>query len=216
MVSIKWATGSAARAAFLVSPHLSGRGDQAISLGNTLTAVKTLQAWYSPQTGLWNSTGWWNSANCLTVLADWALADQSGANSVGIRQIMSNTFTNAQLSGGAFVMTQKTLNSAGMPTSTYIVRLDGEPRHDVSKRQSTGVVSQGFSGFINEFYDDEGWWALAWIRSWDVTKNPGYLDMAEHIFEDMKKGTDGVCGGGIWWSKEKKYKSMFDLLTAFH
>jgi len=196
MVSTKWG-GFAARAAFLISSHLSGREEQATSVGNTLDAVKALQTWYTDKTGLWTTTGWWNSANCLTVLADWAMADPSGASSVGIQKVMSTTFSNAQKST---VTTAKTLSNKGMPTSTYTFEL--ERRHT-----RASLEGRGFSGFINEFYDDEGWWALAWIRSWDVTKNPGYLDMAEKIFTDMKAGTDGTCGGGIWWSKEKKYKN---------
>ncbi|KAK0643437.1 glycoside hydrolase [Cercophora newfieldiana] len=31
--------------------------------------------------------------------------------------------------------------------------------------------------------------------------------MAQSIFEDMKNGTDDICGGGIWWKKDRKYKN---------
>ncbi|KAK4214403.1 glycosyl hydrolase family 76-domain-containing protein [Rhypophila decipiens] len=203
MVSTKWG-GFAARAALLVSSRLSGRADQATSVANTLSAVKTLQVWYSEQTGLWETTGWWNSANCLTVLADWALADRAGASSVNVPKIMATTFSNAQTSGG-LLTTTKNLSDEGMPTSHYNFHRDELLFHNNSKRSA--LEARGFSGFLNEFYDDEGWWALAWIRSWDVTKQPEYLDMAERIFEDMKNGTDGTCGGGIWWSKEKRYKN---------
>ena len=62
-------------------------------------------------------------------------------------------------------------------------------------------------GFLNPFYDDEGWWALAWIRTYDLTQNPDYLNMASSIFDDMTGGWDDVCGGGIWWNKDRKYKN---------
>jgi predicted alpha-1,6-mannanase (GH76 family) len=62
-------------------------------------------------------------------------------------------------------------------------------------------------GFLNNFYDDEGWWALAWIDAYDLTQEQRYLQMAGSIFEDMAKGWDDTCSGGIWWSKDRKYKN---------
>jgi predicted alpha-1,6-mannanase (GH76 family) len=62
-------------------------------------------------------------------------------------------------------------------------------------------------GFLNKFYDDEGWWALAWIDVYDHTHNAQYLTIAESIFADMASGWDGTCDGGIWWSKDRKYKN---------
>jgi predicted alpha-1,6-mannanase (GH76 family) len=68
-------------------------------------------------------------------------------------------------------------------------------------------ASQGFPGFINHYYDDEGWWALAWIDAYDLTKNSQYLSMASSIFSDMATGWDNTCGGGIWWNKDRQYKN---------
>jgi len=62
-------------------------------------------------------------------------------------------------------------------------------------------------GFLNNYYDDEGWWALAWIAAYDWTQNVDYLNMASSIFEDMTGGWDDVCSGGIWWSKARTYKN---------
>lgn len=58
--------------------------------------------------------------------------------------------------------------------------------------------------FHNEFYDDEGWWAMALIRIFDVTGGERYLDAARETFEDMTTGRNAVCGGH-WWSKERTY-----------
>jgi predicted alpha-1,6-mannanase (GH76 family) len=61
--------------------------------------------------------------------------------------------------------------------------------------------------FLNEFYDDEGWWALGWAGVYERTHEERYLEMAETIFADMSGGWDDTCGGGIWWKKPKQYKN---------
>jgi predicted alpha-1,6-mannanase (GH76 family) len=127
-------------------------------LQNATEAVQTLQTWYTPSTGLYQTTGWWNSANAITVLVNYARV----SNSAQYNPVFANTFSAAQKTSPAF---------------------------------------------LNKFYDDEGWWALAWIDAYDLTRNKAYLSMAESIFGDMAAAWDDTCGGGIWWSKDKNYKN---------
>lgn len=124
----------------------------------TRAGVERLQEWYVPATGLYRTTGWWNSANAVTTLVDFCAATGSGV----CAEVVPHTFEKAQ---------------------------------ETSR------------GFLNNFYDDEGWWALAWVASYDLTHEARYLAMARAIFADMSGGWDGTCGGGIWWSKDRKYKN---------
>jgi predicted alpha-1,6-mannanase (GH76 family) len=61
--------------------------------------------------------------------------------------------------------------------------------------------------FLNDYYDDEGWWAIAWIKAYDLTHKSVYLDTAKTIFQDMTGGWDSTCGGGLWWDKARTYKN---------
>lgn len=135
--------------------------------------IKALQQWYVPNTGLYRTTGWWNSANAVTVLTDFMRVSGSRRD-IGT---LANTFAQAQIP---------------VPKS---------------QQADPGKPMTGFPGFLNKYYDDEGWWALAWVDAYDLTREPRYLAMAQSIFDDMTGGWDATCGGGIWWSKDRTYKN---------
>jgi len=122
----------------------------------TEAGMVALQGFYNTTTGLWDTAGWWNSANALETTIDYCRL----TDSLAYRGNLFNTF-------------------------------------EKNKR----------GNFLNEFYDDEGWWALTWIKAYDLTGEQRYLAMAKTIFTDMKGGWDSTCGGGIWWSKQRRYKN---------
>ncbi|KAI1877208.1 uncharacterized protein JN550_001280 [Neoarthrinium moseri] len=191
MVSFTYVGGLLSRASWLMSIKETSIANQETYLDNTIQAISQLQNWYNEDTGLWDTTGWWNSANCLTVLADFAvLGVDSGLN---IAAIIQNTYEQAQKT---VVTAQKTISAAGLPVSSYT---------RVTKRD--GLQKRGFDNFLNDYYDDEGWWALAMIRSHDLgvqgLGDQQYLQAAVEIFEDMKAGNSSC--GGIYWSKVTKY-----------
>lgn len=77
-----------------------------------------------------------------------------------------------------------------------------------------GVVERTFrrarrrhSDFILSFYDDNGWWGLAWVAAYDLTGEDHYLEAARTIFANLVTGWDDTCGGGVWWNTERKYKN---------
>src|SRR6476646_6608684 len=76
---------------------------------NTSEAAESLQQWYNRK-GLWDSTGWWNAANCVEAIENVIVAQNGGP----YLRVLDETFR---------------------------------------KNSRTN--------FLNEYYDDEGWWALA-------------------------------------------------------
>lgn len=189
MVSSKFVGGLASKAVFYISSHPIFKSAASYD-DNAVTGINTLQSWYNQGTGLWDTTGWWNSANCLTVLADYAVENPQSASSLNIPGIISNTYDQAQKTSFQAI---KAFNAAGLPISTY-TRITRKP----------GISARGFDDFLNDYYDDEGWWALALIRSYDVLGDQKYLSSAIEVFEDMKGGASN-CGGGIYWSKIGTY-----------
>ena len=170
----------------LSAPTQTNNTANADYLSHTIDAVKRLQDWYNSETGQWDTTGWWNSANVLTMLADFAVVNM--AYIPAAVSVFENTLGQAPEHKNAIV---KVNNATTVETFTWpnIPRELGSP----------APVSNG--DFLNDFYDDEGWWALAWIRAYDVTNDDKYLNTAMAIFDDMVKGYGATCGG-IWWNKQ--------------
>lgn len=141
-------------AVLLVTPQITfGQVDY---VANAETAAGPLLfKWYNLTSGLWDTTGWWQSANTMTTLGDLAAINPNAKDSTSA--IFSNTFVQAP--------------------NTY-------------------------RNFLNDYYDDEGWWALGWINAYDITQKPEYLQTAADIFEDMTGGWDTPCGG-TWWDKSR-------------
>jgi predicted alpha-1,6-mannanase (GH76 family) len=129
------------------------RQSSTIYAQNARTAIEELQKSYDPSTGLYNGL-WWNSANVITMLADFQEYLPSYISDV---------------------------NARVFPTTLTVA-----------------PQSSGFGAFLNSYYDDELWWALAWIKVYDVTQDAKYLDMASNIFEDAKSSWGSSPCGGLW------------------
>ncbi|HEY6277486.1 MAG TPA: glycoside hydrolase family 76 protein [Streptosporangiaceae bacterium] len=61
-------------------------------------------------------------------------------------------------------------------------------------------------GFLGPYYDDESWWALTWIRAYQLTRNPAYLQQAKSVFAAITRGWTPSCGGGLLWRENRPYK----------
>jgi|GEM_PF-260914 len=84
-----------------------------------------------------------------------------------------------------------------------VIDYSGQTNTTTYRGDISNTYDRNSSGnFLNYYYDDEGWWALAWIKAYDLTNDSRYLNMAKTIFNDLKNGWDtSYCGGGIFWSK---------------
>ncbi|PHH68867.1 hypothetical protein CDD82_221 [Ophiocordyceps australis] len=177
------------------TPHISAAPAQTY-VNASIESINVLNTnFYNVKTGIW-SDAWWNSANCLQVLCEFAALRLKEANDINVGGYIRNTFTQAQLTN---VQTIKSMTN-GVVLSTYCLDYNNGC---MSKREF--LNKRGFDDFVNEFYDDEGWWALALMRAFDVSGDREYLVAAADIFKDMQTGRGTPCGGGIFWNKDRKY-----------
>lgn len=66
---------------------------------------------------------------------------------------------------------------------------------------------QRYNGRRSYYFDDDGWYLNAWLRAYDVTGDPKYLDEAKSLFDVMKGAWNTTCSGGVWWNKDYNYKN---------
>jgi predicted alpha-1,6-mannanase (GH76 family) len=101
-------------------------------------------------------------------------------------------------------------------------KLTGDSSHDGCLAATFTAAQRQHAGFINDYYDDNGWWALAWVAAFDMTLDSRYLDAARTIFTHNTGGWDDTCGGGLWWNTSRNYKNaitnelFLTLATLLH
>jgi len=88
----------------------------------------------------------------------------------------------------------------------------------IANTYEKNIDAQG-GRFTNDYIDDTGWWALAWIRAYDLTGDPRYLETARFDADYMDDTWSDVCGGGVIWNIHNPYKNavtneLFIKVTA--
>ena len=142
-----------------------------------------LESWYNYETGLWDTTSWWNGANVLTALIN-----------------------NASITG----------DDSFMDVVAFTFDKTKEFKVEGTSEKAAWVCKN----YINEYYDDEGWWALAWLDAWEYTGEQQYLDMANILFTDITTGWSE--DGGLYWKKGLNYRGSISngltltLATRLH
>ena len=65
-----------------------------------------------------------------------------------------------------------------------------------------GVYERNGNSFINDYFDDMDWMALALIRYYDNTSDEFYLDQSKILFREVSEAWSGIAGGGVAWRRK--------------
>ena len=80
--------------------------------------------------------------------------------------------------------------------------------------QAPAVNTGYYSDFQNEYLDDSGWWAVAWLKMYDRTHGGKYLVTAKTIHAHMAKNWRSGEGGIRWCEDADKQKANAILTWA--
>ena len=93
------------------------------------------------------------------------------------------------------------------------VRSPDNRHRSLIERYLNGIRIRAFHSWLNDYYDDMAWLALA------VQRAEQYVDVHRPVAlpsltEDIRAGWTDHSGGGIWWRKREKYHDDFKNVPA--
>lgn len=84
-----------------------------------------------------------------------------------------------------------------------------ERYYDAGLRPTPGFAPYpGDRGQAETWFDDNGWWGIAFVDAFRATGRARYLHDAERAFAFIAaQGWDTARGGGLWWSTAHTYRA---------
>jgi hypothetical protein len=79
---------------------------------------------------------------------------------------------------------------------------------DATLRPTPGYAPYGGGrGQVQAWFDDNGWWGLAFVDAYRATGSARYLRDAERAFAFIAAQGWDSAGGGLWWNTSHPYKA---------
>ena len=78
----------------------------------------------------------------------------------------------------------------------------------------SGVYAKNGNTWLNFYYDDMEWMALANLRAYAATNDIAFKNVTDVLWSDIKGGWSDALGGGIWWRKDNSSKNTPSNMPA--
>ena len=157
---------------------------------------------------------WWPSANAVEMLIDFMNAAETSEYDASLESLYDLRKDHRGLAARVAAELRRRGQWSDADEARY-------QRSGKSAGESVPTATEYYSDFQNEFLDDSGWWALAWLKMHDRTHAPKYLATARTIHAHIAKNwRPDKRGGIIWCEDEDKQRpnaitnSLFIILSA--
>lgn len=222
-------------AALFISDTSAQSVNKTYAKNRAAQAAYSLEQWYDGNSGLWETTGWWNAANIMTMIGNLAKADPKNEYVQTLaRTVFKVAFQHARTKNpnpeiekpdnSSSKLRSKSVGTGyhkAFDSVTHTMQTIYPADWSISSDHNVNLTAIATSfesssvdisftpnpyDFLDGYYDDDLWWALAWITAYDVTKYRPYLTLAEGIFKAVSTVWPSRCKhGGIYWNSDEDY-----------
>jgi predicted alpha-1,6-mannanase (GH76 family) len=146
-------------------------------------------------------------ANKVTYKYNWpAIADSSAASLISNFYNQGGKYFNKNNAGDQTFNYWPNAHALDVLTDIYLRTGDAAVKTRMDDLHD-GMKAKNGNTYLNHFYDDMEWMALACLRAYEATGDARYKATAELLWNDIKGGWDEMWGGGIYWTKDRQNKN---------
>ncbi len=148
-----------------------------------------------------------------TATYNWVAIADSAQSSLNFYWIPSGTYFSAINNATNWTSYWPTAHALDVLVDLYLRK----PSASLKTRMDevvTGLKAKNGNTYINYYYDDMEWMALACLRAYNATNVVQYKDISMLLWADIKNGWSSDLGGGIWWRKDNSSKNAPSNLPA--
>ncbi len=164
---------------------------------------------------------WWSSANAVEVLVDFMNATGTRDFDASIAELYE-LHKDRHATGPRLVAELKRRHQWSDEDEQKWQRHQAEAKAREAKAAEAGLGGgDSYTQFRNEYLDDSGWWAIAWLKMYDRTREAKYLETAKTIHAHMAKNWRPDKDGGVIWCEDADKQrpnsitnSLFLILSA--
>lgn len=136
---------------------------------------------------------------------DWsAAADSSSSNMVLSYWNAADSYFNYNNAGQKDFNYWPQAHALDVMTDAYVRTADNLYKTTITQWYD-GVKKKNGNTFLNEYYDDMEWNALAMLRAYNATQDERFKTAAQEVWTDIQTGWNDNAGGGISWKKDQPY-----------
>lgn len=169
-------------------------------------ALSTLQIWYNAGTGLWDTAGWWNSANVMTMIANFAKLDPDNKPMQEFAgKVFKNTVMQAPAKNPQPGVESKRKRAVNLGNTTFTLDMEPAAGSGYSKSRLSDT-SEPFTSFPADWNAEEGQYVDVMslpafsAASTSGPKTEGGKQVVIAAVPRAEDWLDGFYDDDLWWA----------------